>query len=136
MASRAVKVVAGCVLALAVAGCVERTLTITSEPSDALVFISSEEVGRTPVTIPFTWYGHYEIILRREGYETLKTSHKIKPPIYEIPPLDLFSAIAPWTYHDNRALHYVLARQAFPGDAELIRRAEELRRRNLEEPRK
>lgn len=129
-----VKVAIGCVLVLVLAGCVERTITVTSEPSGALVYISSVEVGRTPVTVPFTWYGDYEIILRREGCQTLKTHKKIKPPYYEVPPLDLFSAIAPWTYHDNRMLHYVLDEQVIPTDAELIRRAEELRQRNLEGP--
>ncbi len=128
------KILAGCALVLAMAGCVERTLTITSEPSGALVYVSSTEIGRTPVTVPFTWYGHYEIILRREGCQTLKTSEKINPPYYEVPPLDLFSAIAPWTYHDNREFHYQLDKQVVPSDKELIGRAEELRHRNLEDP--
>ncbi|MCD4699312.1 MAG: PEGA domain-containing protein [Phycisphaerae bacterium] len=128
------KISIGCILVLAMAGCVERTITITSEPSGALVEVSSVEIGRTPVTVPFTWYGDYEIILRREGCRTLETHEKIRPPIYEIPPLDLFSALAPWTYHDNRAFHYILPGQVLPSDAELIRRAEELRHRNLEEP--
>ncbi len=128
------KISVGCVLVLALAGCVERTITITSEPSGALVEVSSVEIGRTPVTVPFTWYGHYEIILRHNGCRTLKTGEKIRPPYYEVPPLDLFSAIAPWTYYDNRTFHYVLDKLVLPGDAELIRRAEELRYRNLEEP--
>jgi hypothetical protein len=33
---------------LLLAGCVERRLTITSEPSGALVTVNSKEVGRTP----------------------------------------------------------------------------------------
>jgi len=121
-------------LLIGLAGCVERTLTITSEPTDALVYISSEEIGRTPVTKSFTWYGDYEIILRKDGYETLKTHYKINPPLYEIPPLDLLSALAPWTYHDNRTVHFVLEKKSIPSDAELIQRAEQLRKRNAEEP--
>ena len=128
------KISVGCVLILALAGCVERTITITSEPSGALVHVSSVEIGRTPVTVPFTWYGDYEIILRRDGCRTLKTHEKVRPPYYEVPPLDLFSALAPWTYYDNRTFHYVLDKLVLPSDAELIRRAEELRHRNLEEP--
>ena len=130
-----VKILTGCVLILALAGCVERRISITSEPPGALVCISGVEKWRTPTPpIPFTWYGDYEIILRRDGYQTLKTHEKIRPPYYEVPPLDLFSAIAPWTYHDNRSFHYVLDKLVLPSDAELIRRAEELRHRNLEEP--
>lgn len=115
------------VVAAATAGCVERKMTITSEPSGALVYVSDREVGRTPVTIPFTWYGDYDIVLRRDGYNTLTTHAKICPPAYEVPPLDLFSAIAPWTYHDNRYLHYRLCQTPPTTDADLIRRADEMR---------
>jgi hypothetical protein len=63
-------------LALAASGCVERELTVTSEPPGAIVYIGDREVGRTPITTPFTWYGDYDIILRREGYQTLNTHAK------------------------------------------------------------
>lgn len=114
------------------AGCVERTLTITSAPSGALVYVSAVEVGRTPVTMPFTWYGDYDVVLRLDGYETLKTHHEVKPPIYEVPPLDLLSELAPWTYHVERSAHFELTKSAEPADADLLKRAEELRARELE----
>jgi len=115
------------------AGCVEREMTITSEPAGALVYVSGVEVGRTPLTREFLWYGDYDIILRLDAHETLKTHASIKPPIYEIPPIDLFSQIAPWTYHDRRYLHYRLKPLKLPSDDELIRRADRMRKRN-EEP--
>ncbi len=99
-------------LAACLGGCVEREMTITSEPAGALVYISSEPVGRTPVTKKFTWYGDYDIILRypEKGYKTLKTHARIDAPWYEIPPADLMSHLAPWTYHDKRYLHYKLTK--------------------------
>jgi len=97
-----------------------------------MVFISDREVGRTPVTVPFTWYGDYEIILRHESYETLKTHADIRMPWYEVPPLDLLSELAPWTYRDRRYLHFEMDKLVLPGDAELIRRAEALEKRNLQ----
>ncbi len=42
-------------------GCVERTVTITSEPDNALVYLNDEEIGRTPVTVSFTFYGVYDV---------------------------------------------------------------------------
>jgi hypothetical protein len=120
------------VLAMAVCGCVERKFHITSEPAGAVVYISDVEVGRTPVTVPFTWYGQYEMILRLDGYETLKPHPNISPPIYEVPPLDLLSALAPWTYHDDHYLHYELQQLDLPEDSELIQRAQEMREKNLE----
>jgi hypothetical protein len=121
-----------CVAAAAVGGCVERELTVTSEPEGALVFVSDREVGRTPVTVPFTWYGDYDIILRMEGRKTLKTHAELNPPWYELPPLDLLSHLAPWTYHDRRAVHYELDKLELPSDEELIKRADEMRTRTRE----
>lgn len=72
-------------------GCAQRTLDITSEPSGALVYLNGEEVGRTPVRYYFEWYNDYDVTLRMEGYDTLKTHRAIKAPIYAIPPIDLFS---------------------------------------------
>jgi hypothetical protein len=127
------------VIALAAAcllgGCVERELTITSEPAGALVEISGQEVGLTPLVHRFTWYGDYRITLRKNGYQTLKTHADLNPPVYEIPPLDLLSAVAPWTYHDRRYLHYDLAPKRALSDEELIQRATQLGREAQQDPR-
>ncbi len=127
-----IKLTAVCLLASLMTGCVERKLTITSEPKGALVYLSSEEIGRTPVTIPFTWYGDYEVILRMEGHETLKTHLNVTPPLYEVPPLDFFSELAPWTYRVHKSAHYTLVGKKKIDEAALYRRAEELRLRNEE----
>jgi len=119
------------VAVVCLAGCVERKLRITSEPQGALVYVSDVEVGRTPVDIPFTWYGDYDVILRMDGYETVKTHANLLPPWYELPPLDLLSAMAPWTYHDHRYLHYRLKKLSLPSEDALIRRAEQMRQENL-----
>lgn len=109
-------------LAVSLAGCIDRKMTITSEPAGAVVVVSDVEIGRTPVTIPFTWYGDYEIILRQSGYKTIRAHANIFPPVYEIPPFDLLSELAPWTYHDSRYLHYRMQEQTQPSDQDLINR--------------
>jgi hypothetical protein len=113
-------------LAAILAGCVERQITVTSEPAGALVYISDVEVGRTPVTIPFTWYGDYDVQLRADGYETLVTHANITPPWYEVPPIDLFSEIFPIQYKDHRYLNYKLAKYVTPTNQELIDRAKKM----------
>ena len=120
------------VAAALLGGCVEREMTITSEPDGALVYISDVEVGRTPVTRSFTWYGDYDIILRRDGYETLKTHASINAPFHQLPPMDLFTSIAPWTIHDRRYLHFTMQELVEVSDEELVRRAESLRKRNAQ----
>ncbi|MCP4379546.1 MAG: PEGA domain-containing protein [bacterium] len=115
-----------------VGGCLEQRLTVTSEPEGALVIISDKEVGRTPLTIDFTWYGDYEIIVRypEKGYQTLNTNANISPRWYGYPPLDLFTSIMPWTVRDNRYLHYKLRKLNLPDDETLIKRAEQMEQRN------
>ena len=107
-------------------------MTITSDPPGALVLISNVEKGRTPLEMTFTWYGDYDIMLQREGCQTLKTHANLVPPWYEIPPVDLLSEIAPWTYRDHRYLHYVLPKQVIRTDEQLLQSAEVLKERNLE----
>ena len=119
-------------VAVCLGGCVERYITITSDPPGALVEVSHVEKGRTPITFPFTWYGDWEVVLRLEGHDTLVTNADIQPPWYEVPPLDLFSALAPWTYKDERFVHYTLSERVTPPPGELIQRAEEMEQRNME----
>ncbi len=119
-------------LAMVLGGCVERRITFTSDPPGAIVIVSDKEIGRTPVTLPFTWYGDYEILYRMKGYQTIRTHATINPPWYEVPPVDLFSYMAPWTYHDDRFFHQQMEKLSEIPDKELIERAERMERRILE----
>ena len=69
-----------CVLLTGAVGCVERTARIETDPPGAIVIVNDEEVGISPVRFSFLWYGDYEIILRKQGYRTLKTHHPIDAP--------------------------------------------------------
>lgn len=116
----------------AAVGCVRRTLTIDTEPQGALVFLNDEEVGRTPVNVDFTWYGDYDIIIRKDGYQTLQTHARIVEPWYQIPPVDLFAeSFWPGEVHDRHALSYTLAPYVPADRAAVLERAEELRTRTL-----
>jgi len=117
------------IAAVALGGCVERQIKITTEPAGALVKLSDREVGRTPVTVPFTWYGDYDVQISLDGYQSVRTHAEISPPWYEVPPLDLFSHMAPWTYHDNRFLHYELEKRPEVTDEQLIEQAKDMRAR-------
>jgi hypothetical protein len=113
---------------LILAGCVHRTMTIRTQPPGALIYLNNEEKGITPETIPFTWYGDYEIVLKKEGYQTLSVIQPIKPPWYEVFPLDIFSELLlPVRLEDEHFLHYELT-EAVPVDKDvLLRQADQLR---------
>ncbi|MFA5293500.1 MAG: PEGA domain-containing protein [Phycisphaerae bacterium] len=74
-------------------GCVERKLTITTEPSGALVSLNDEQIGTSPVTVGFEWYGDYSVSISKDGYQTLKTHRDLKRPLRDRFPFDLFDDI-------------------------------------------
>ncbi len=80
---------------VAATGCVERTITIRSEPTGALVYLNDVEVGRTPTTVPFTFYGKYDVRLLKDGYQTLSTWRNANAPVYDWPGIDLFTEMLP-----------------------------------------
>jgi hypothetical protein len=117
---------------LALTGCygqVQRTLTIDSEPQGARCWLNENEVGRTPVTVSFTWYGTYTVRLETPGYEPLVTTAKVEAPYYEWVPLDLaFETVVPGVRTDAHEFRFALKR-AEPVDPDALRqRAEGLRR--------
>ena len=72
-------------------GCIERKVTISTEPSGALVLLNDEEVGTSPVTVGFEWYGDYSVQVSKDGYQTLKTHQNLKRPVADRFPFDLFA---------------------------------------------
>lgn len=116
-------------------GCVERTVKIRTEPPGALAIVNDEEVGVTPVTFSFLWYGDYELVFRKPGYETLKTSYRIDAPWYQYPGVDLVAeTMLPMMIRDEHAPPaFVLAPASQPTTAEVTERALELRERALYE---
>jgi len=83
--------VVGLTIIVIVSGCVERQLTINTKPQGALVTLNDEEIGISPVTVSFNWYGDYDVRISKEGFETLKTHRKLKGPWYDNFPFDFFA---------------------------------------------
>jgi len=110
-------------------GCVHRRLTIRSNPVGALVYVDGVEIGRTPVSTPFVYYGTRTIRLELDGYETVEEDHQIRAPWYQVPPLDFVSDnLMMREIQDERALHFNLVpMQVIPRKA-LMQRADELRK--------
>ncbi|MEX1223504.1 MAG: PEGA domain-containing protein [Pirellulales bacterium] len=93
-------------------GCnsVQRRMTIRSNPSGARVIVDGEyEIGTTPCSTSFLYYGTREIKLIKDGYETLVVKQPVSSPWYEIPPLDFFSEnFYPGELRDNHVFTYNL----------------------------
>ena len=72
-------------------GCVHRRVTINSNPAGALVRIDGKDIGYTPASVDYTWYGTREVQLLKDGYETQTQFIKIGTPWYQRFPLDFIS---------------------------------------------
>jgi hypothetical protein len=83
-------------------------MTIKSNPPGAVVYLNDQELGRTPLERDFTWYGNYQVEIRREGYETLKTHKWVKAPFWNWVPFDLIANIVPWQVRDHQTLTFAL----------------------------
>jgi len=119
---------AALVLGLLLGGCVERQLTIKTQPQGALVTLNDEEIGTSPVTVSFNWYGDYKVRISKEGYETLKTHRKLKGPWYDKFPFDFFAQILnPKRIVNSYEWTFTLAPKQWPTREELIKNAEELK---------
>lgn len=100
---------------LVLLGCgTQRTITISSDPSGALVHLNDVEVGRTPVTVPFTFYGTYDVRLEADGYDPLWTMRKAKAPLWEYPGVDLVGEAVGAENH--LAWHFELAPAVPPSE--------------------
>lgn len=113
-------------------GCVRRTVTIHTDPQGAEVTLNDQLIGTSPVSVDFLWYGDYDVIVRKEGYETLHTHQRLDPPWYQVPPIDFFAEIlTPFTYHDRQEMSFTLEERKPVDRKDLVDQASEFRERTL-----
>ncbi len=87
--------------------------------------LNDEQIGESPVTVNFNWYGHYRLRIRREGYETLKTHRELKSPWYDEFPFDFFAQIVyPGRIVDSYEWTFELSPKRDMSRDELIRKAQ------------
>ena len=109
-------------------GCVRRRMTIRSNPPGAMVYVDDQQIGQTPVSTAFTYYGTRKITLVRDGFETTTVKHNIEAPWYQVPPLDFISEnLTVREYRDERVLDFTLVPQQMVPSDQLWRNAENLR---------
>jgi hypothetical protein len=122
------------VLALLAAGQVgcnsmRRRITVRSNPPGALVYIDDYQIGTTPCSTEFTYYGTRNVTLVKDGFETLRVKQQFFPAWYQIPPLDFVSDnVWPLKLRDERVVSYTMSPQVLVPTEQTLGRAENLRR--------
>lgn len=117
------------IIALAASvGCVERRMTVRSVPANALVELDGQEVGFTPCSVPFNYYGTRQVRLIKDGYETRTINQTVASPWYEWCGIDFVSEVLiPWRIRDHRNYVYNLDPVMMVPNDELLQRAAEVR---------
>jgi hypothetical protein len=103
-------------------------MTVRTNPPGALVYVDDQEIGTTPVSTDFTYYGTRKIQLMKDGFETLTVKQAFFPPWYEWPVLEFFSEnLWPVETRDEHLLNFQLQPQQILPSEKLLQRAEDLR---------
>ncbi len=103
-------------------------MTVRSNPPGAQVYIDKYEIGRTPCSVSFIYYGKREFKLVKDGFETLTAEQWILPPWYQIVGIDFVSEnLSPVEIRDERTFDFQLIPMQIAGSPQLIGRGENLR---------
>jgi PEGA domain len=108
------------VVAALLTGCVERRFRVETNPPGAYVTVNNKPIGPSPVDVPFLYYGHYDILIQKEGYQTQRIREHVKAPWYGYPPFDLVvENFFPFEVQDFRVFCYEMQPAIVPNAEQL-----------------
>jgi hypothetical protein len=118
----------GLVFLCGLSGCVERRYTIRTNPPGALAIVNQEEIGPTPVSRSFSFYGDREITLVLDGYQTQTIIQPLNAPWWDNPLTEFFTEnMIPYTFRDEREFVYQMQPTSIPEVNDLVARGQSLR---------
>ena len=116
------------VICLFSSGCVRRRMTIRTTPPGAQVFVDDQEIGTTPCSASYVYYGTRKLTIMKDGYKTETIYQRFSPPWYQIPPLDFITEnLLVNEIRDERIVDVQLLPEEIVPQAKLIERAQALR---------
>ncbi|MDP6446981.1 MAG: PEGA domain-containing protein, partial [Pirellulaceae bacterium] len=123
---------ATCCLLIAAAfahcGCVRRRLTVRSNPAGARGYVDNQQIGITPFSTEFTYYGTRKIRLEQDGFESAEVERRFSTPWYQWPVIEFFSEnVWPWELRDEREVVIDMKQRENRSPQQLVARAGSLR---------
>ena len=110
------------------AGCVSRRMTFVSNPPGAMVVLDGKEIGYSPASTDFIWYGTRRVTMIKDGFETRTEFVTVTTPFYQWPIIDFFTDnFSPHRITDRRAFEFDLKPKQIVPEEELRDRASKLR---------
>jgi hypothetical protein len=109
-------------------GCVERRYTVRTDPPGATIVVNGEEIGPSPASRNFYFYGNREITMILDGYETRTVIQPVPAPWWDNYVTEFFTEnLLPFTWRDEREFRYKLTPAVATPEGDLRDRAEGLR---------
>jgi hypothetical protein len=103
-------------------------MTIRSFPPGAQVFVDDQEIGTTPCSASFVYYGTRKLTVSKDGYKTETLWQTFNAPWYQIPPLDFVTEnLLVQEIRDERVVDVQLMPEEIVPQQELLDRAQALR---------
>jgi len=91
------------------AGCINRTMHIETDPPGAVVWVDGDEYGKTPVDVHFTSYGSREVFLQMPDHATKREVVKLRAPWYAWFPVDFAAdVLCPFTLQDRQSFAFTM----------------------------
>ncbi|WP_010584402.1 PEGA domain-containing protein [Schlesneria paludicola] len=119
------------VLSTSATGCVSRRMTFVSNPPGAMVLLEGREIGYSPASADFLYYGTRQVTMIKDGYETKTELVTVPAPWYQWPVIEFFADnFSPRRVTDRRVFSFDLAPKKIVPDEELRARARQLRSEN------
>ncbi len=116
-----------CLLAMQ-PGCVSRRMTFVSNPPGAMVLLEGKEIGYSPASVDFIYYGTRQVTMIKDGYETKTDLVTVSTPWYQWPIIEFFTDnFSPTRITDRRVFNFDLQPKQMIPDEELRSRARQLR---------
>ena len=109
-------------------GCVSRRMTFVSNPPGAMVLLEGREIGYSPASADFIWYGTRRVTMIKDGYETKTDLVTVSTPWYQWPVIEFFADnFSPHRITDRRIYSFDLQPKLMIPDEQLRDRARQLR---------
>jgi hypothetical protein len=121
-------------LAVALAGCVDRKFVVESNVPSAQVYVDNRPAGAAPAYVPFEYYGYYNVTLVHPGYETVVKRVHVIAPWYAYPPFDLLAELLPFHVRDTRRYTIDMAPAPQSRADDILVAADALRQRGMSLP--
>ena len=116
-------------IAPALCGCVRRKMTVISNPPGAAVYLDGKDIGRTPLSTNFDYYGKREFRIVKQGYETQTELKSVRAPWYQWIGFDFASEVLlPGKLTDHKFYEFDLQPERATLGSEIVVRAEDFRK--------